>query len=100
VPEAAGSVPVLEPSRATGPAPQDSDTQPAAALVNATERSIGGVQGVPAPEPVEPAPPRRAPAPPPQHVLANQKVITEADPDRPKRGGWWQRAKATLTGGE
>ena len=26
------------------------------------------------------------------------KVITEADPDRPKRGGWWQRAKATLTG--
>jgi len=33
-------------------------------------------------------------------VLANQKVITQADPDRPKRGGWWQRAKATLTGGE
>jgi ribonuclease E len=43
---------------------------------------------------------RRVPPPPPEHVLANQKVITQADPDRPKRGGWWQRAKATLTGGE
>ncbi|MDE2577818.1 MAG: Rne/Rng family ribonuclease [Hyphomicrobiales bacterium] len=27
-----------------------------------------------------------------------EKVITEADPSAPKRGGWWQRAKATLTG--
>jgi len=26
-------------------------------------------------------------------------VITEADPNRPKKGGWWQRAKATLGGG-
>ncbi|MEA2842121.1 MAG: ribonuclease [Methylobacteriaceae bacterium] len=62
----------------------------------ATEASIG-VQGA---AESEAPPPRRAPAQPPEHVLANQKVITEADPDRPKRGGWWQRAKATLTGGE
>jgi ribonuclease E len=67
------------------------------ALAAGTEASIGGVQG--AAESEAPAS-RRASAPPPQHVLANQKVITEADPDRPKRGGWWQRAKATLTGGE
>lgn len=26
-------------------------------------------------------------------------VITEADPDKPKRSGWWARAKANLTGG-
>ncbi len=70
----------------------------AQAIANAAKLSIGGVQGSPEPEPA-PAP-RRAPAAPPEHVLANQTVITEADPNRPKRGGWWQRAKATLTGGE
>jgi ribonuclease E len=62
----------------------------------ATEASIG-VQGA---AEGETPPPRRAPASPPEYVLANQKVITQADPDRPKRGGWWQRAKATLTGSE
>jgi ribonuclease E len=67
-------------------------------LVTATTESIGGVQGAAQSE-THP-PPRRTPAQPPEHVLANQKVITEADPNRPKRGGWWQRAKATLTGGE
>ena len=25
-------------------------------------------------------------------------VITAADPDKPKRSGWWARAKAGLTG--
>jgi ribonuclease E len=25
-------------------------------------------------------------------------VITEADPNQPKRSGWWARAKANLTG--
>ncbi|HZY11590.1 MAG TPA: hypothetical protein VFE89_02335, partial [Beijerinckiaceae bacterium] len=75
--------------------PAGNSAQPATSL--ATTESIGGVQNAAESE----APrPRRAPAPPPEHVLANQKVITEADPERPKRGGWWQRAKATLTGGE
>jgi ribonuclease E len=70
------------------------------ALAAATEASIG-VQGAAESETPSPTPSaRRAPAPPPEHVLANQKVITQAEPDRPKRGGWWQRAKATLTGGE
>jgi ribonuclease E len=87
-------------------APQPPQSAPAspnnaeatAPLVSATTASIGGVQG--AAETETPPPPRRTPASPPEHVLANQKVITQADPDRPKRGGWWQRAKATLTGGE
>ena len=40
---------------------------------------------------VEPAAPQRAaPAPAP--------VVVEDDPNRPKRTGWWQRAKASLGG--
>lgn len=46
-------------------------------------------------------------APAPEHASVNphvsreptEVVITEADPSRPKKGGWWQRAKATLGGG-
>jgi ribonuclease E len=81
------------------PRPPQAEAEPVAELMNATEASIAGVQGAAEPEPPPPAS-RRLPAPPPEHVLANQKIITQADPDRPKRGGWWQRAKATLTGGE
>ena len=36
-----------------------------------------------------------APAPPRERT---EVVITEADPDKPKRGGWWSRAKASLSG--
>jgi ribonuclease E len=85
--------------------PQElTQAQNSIALAAATEASIG-VQGaagseMPPPSPSPSPSARRAPAPPPEHVLANQKVITQAEPDRPKRGGWWQRAKATLTGGE
>ncbi len=50
----------------------------------------------PAPEPsVQAAPEPARPAPPTQPELP---VITEADPDKPKRTGWWARAKANLTG--
>jgi ribonuclease E len=93
------SQPAPQPA-AAAPQTERAEAQPAAELVNATEASIAGVQGAAEPEPAEAPPPRRGPATPPEHVLANQKVITQADPDRPKRGGWWQRAKATLTGGE
>ena len=100
--EAEGIAPEREPAPAPEPVGQASqgeisDSRAAASLVNAADASIGGVQG--AAESDAPAS-RRVPPPPPEHVLANQKVITQADPDRPKRGGWWQRAKATLTGGE
>ncbi|GAC1560257.1 MAG: hypothetical protein NVS2B5_23990 [Beijerinckiaceae bacterium] len=91
----------MAPERPSEPAAVDisvaSAPPPASPLLEATEASIGGVQGAAEGESVTPQP-RRAPAPPPEHVLANQKVITQADPNRPKRGGWWQRAKATLTG--
>jgi ribonuclease E len=99
VAEAEGSSPPPELSSeaAAEPAapPATNNVEAMAPLVSATTESIGGVQGA---AETETPPPRRAPAPPPEHVLANQKVITQADPDRPKRGGWWQRAKATLTG--
>ena len=93
-PEAA----TAEPAAESTSMPATNDAKTPMPLVTATTDSIGGVQG--AAESETPAAPRRAPAQPPEHVLANQKVITQADPDRPKRGGWWQRAKATLTGGE
>jgi ribonuclease E len=38
----------------------------------------------------EPAPASRQPT---------EVVITEAEPGLPKKGGWWQRARATLGGG-
>jgi ribonuclease E len=33
--------------------------------------------------------------PPPART---ETVITQADPAHPKKGGWWQRARATLGG--
>ncbi|MBV9079324.1 MAG: hypothetical protein JO048_17815, partial [Methylobacteriaceae bacterium] len=36
-----------------------------------------------------------APEPEPEPVAI---VLTPADPDRPKRGGWWSRAKSAITG--
>jgi ribonuclease E len=42
--------------------------------------------------PVEPAAP---PAPEPEPVAI---VLTPADPERPKRAGWWSRAKSVLSG--
>jgi len=63
----------------------------------------------PAPEPVaeakpEPTPePVPAPAPQPPRAIEQPRadvgrVITSADPAAPKKGGWWQRAKASITG--
>ncbi|MBG0812234.1 Rne/Rng family ribonuclease [Methylosinus sp. H3A] len=52
-----------------------------------------------APEPEAPsAPITHVTAPPPPPREPTETVITQADPDRPKKGGWWQRAKASLGG--
>jgi ribonuclease E len=47
--------------------------------------------------------PREAPAPEPtpQPVVqreATEVVITQADPNRPKKGGWWQRVRTPFGG--
>ncbi len=44
--------------------------------------------------------PPAQPAPEPAPRPKTEVVITSADPAQPKKGGWWQRAKATLGGGE
>jgi ribonuclease E len=54
-----------------------------------------------APAPVshyyEPSPAPEAPAPEPEPISAEpESVPAEPDPNRPKRSGWWQRAKASL----
>jgi ribonuclease E len=41
-------------------------------------------------------PPAAQPAAPPP--ARTETVITQADPAHPKKGGWWQRARATLGG--
>jgi ribonuclease E len=55
-----------------------------------------------APEPRETAATPAAPAPEPAAVPAPEPVAVvltpPADPDRPKRAGWWSRTKAALTG--
>jgi ribonuclease E len=46
----------------------------------------------PAPAPVEDAAPQPAPAPAPRVIEEPVAVVlTEPDPDRPKRGGWWNK---------
>ena len=46
----------------------------------------------PVPAPEEPAAPEPAPAPAPRVVEEPVAVVlTEPDPDRPKRGGWWNK---------
>jgi ribonuclease E len=42
-----------------------------------------------------------APEPEPQPVVqreATEVVITQADPNRPKKGGWWQRVRTPFGG--
>ena len=87
-PEAAAehAAPIAQAPEPTPPAPVEAPQAEAA---------------VPAPEPAavvqpEPAPqPPRAAEPPRADV---GRVITQADPAAPKKGGWWQRAKASITG--
>lgn len=61
-----------------------------------------------APTALPPAETRPAPAPVPEMVVEpaaspapreqTEVVITQADPDRPKKGGWWQRVRTPFGG--
>ncbi|MGA0598904.1 Rne/Rng family ribonuclease [Enterovirga sp. CN4-39] len=75
-----------EPPVAASPAEPEAAAEPRAA-----EPAQVAAEAPPA-EPVEPAP---APEPEPEPVAI---VLTPPDPDRPKRGGWWSKAKAALGG--
>ena len=91
-----------------GEEPVSAEAVTAAASEGGARTAVSGAEGVapeadpaevPAPrsEEVPPtaAPPEEAPAPKPEPVAV---VLTPADPDRPKRAGWWSRTKAALTG--
>ncbi len=101
--------PFHAPEPAAEAAPASVDDAPSAPLAE----SAPGLEAVPAPEPVvvhapartapepEPTPARATDEPPPARIAPREdigKVITQADPDAPKKGGWWQRAKASITG--
>ncbi|MCJ2035165.1 ribonuclease E/G [Methylobacterium sp. J-068] len=81
-------------------APVAQDNHPDASSVEAPAAVSEDLPVAPAPEAAsaeatpaaEPAP---AAVPTPEPVAV---VLTPADPDRPKRAGWWSRTKAALTG--
>ncbi len=88
--EAVAPAPVEEPVHAI-PAPVEA---PAAAPAAEAPTAVAPV-APPADVEPEPAPPPRPVAPPREDI---GRVITQADPSAPKKGGWWQKAKASITG--
>ncbi|WP_024880655.1 Rne/Rng family ribonuclease [Methylosinus sp. LW3] len=85
------------PEASASEAPADSAPPVAAAAPSAPAPEA---PAAPAPEPAAPPSPivHEADAPPAPPRKPTETIITEADPNRPKKGGWWQRAKASLGG--
>jgi ribonuclease E len=84
-------------------APADSAPPVAAAAPSAPAPEApveASAPAAPVPEPVVPPSPivHEAATPPAPPRKPTETIITEADPNRPKKGGWWQRAKASLGG--
>ena len=71
-------------------------SEPAAVAVVAAEPSPVSSQGIEPTASLEAAPEPK-PEPPPAHPAPLPEA--EIDPDRPKRAGWWQRAKQSISGG-
>jgi ribonuclease E len=109
LPEWGGETPVPESALAAEFAPPfapdfasdfaaPSAVEPAAPVAEVTEASApepkAVVEAPQEPVAVEPA----APAPKPAPRAPELPAITQADPDKPKRSGWWAKAKANLTG--
>jgi ribonuclease E len=87
------------PDRSAEPRREWSDealpAQAASALPNGeAPAEVVAIAAPPAPEP-EPAPQVEPAAPEPEPVAI---VLTPPDPDRPKRAGWWSKAKSAITG--
>ncbi len=79
----AAPAPVVAKTRAAAPAkPAEPTPAPVAAPVAAPAPA--------APEPVQ--------EPAPEPILATEPVVVGTSGEGPKRGGWWARAKASLTG--
>ena len=73
---------------AAEPDASDRDPERALAGVNGPHRLAGEDAPAPADEP-------RQSEPEPEPIAV---VLTPPDPDRPKRAGWWSKAKAAITG--
>jgi ribonuclease E len=82
-------------------APTEEPSAPAVetpALAEADGSAGDNIVALPPSRPDEPEAaeaPQAAPAPEPEPVAV---VLTPPDPDRPKRAGWWSRAKSALSG--
>jgi len=85
-------VPPREPEPETAPA-SEPVVSPAPEPVAASEEQI---VTSPAPQPAEEATEAPRPAVPEPEPVAI--VLTPPDPERPKRAGWWSRAKSVLSG--
>ncbi|HMN71366.1 MAG TPA: Rne/Rng family ribonuclease [Rhodoblastus sp.] len=99
----AEATPTAETPAAEEPAPR----QPELKLVEPAHAEAPVPESAPAEEPapavIAQPEPEPAPAPQPPRAIEQPRadigrVITEADPNAPKKGGWWQRAKASITG--
>ncbi|MCC2101782.1 MAG: ribonuclease E/G, partial [Hyphomicrobiales bacterium] len=114
---APGAEEAAQPAAMDGVAPEALEVEPIAPaqpelkLVEPAEAEapVEEVEAVeppaPAPAPVAEQPAEAAPeaaSQPPRAIEQPRadigRVITEADPNAPKKGGWWQRAKASITG--
>jgi ribonuclease E len=97
----APSVAQPEPTPAQAAEPQQSTIEvetPIVASAPTTQQPapIHGEASAPPPAPPEQVH-SEASAPAPREPT--EVIITQADPSRPKKGGWWQRAKESLGGG-
>jgi ribonuclease E len=104
--EADPASPPSEPSVEAAPAPIEVLT-PVAAAEAAPASSETAIESAPAlvaetpavkPQPLKDLPPVEEAKPPQVPQQPELPVITAADPDKPKRSGWWARAKANLSG--
>ncbi|WP_018266295.1 Rne/Rng family ribonuclease [Methylosinus sp. LW4] len=100
VTEAAPVAPIAEAPAPAESAPPAEAVAPSAPAPEALSAAPAPAPAAPAPEPVAPPAPivHEAAAPPAPPREPTETIITEADPNRPKKGGWWQRAKASLGG--
>ncbi|MEF3368142.1 ribonuclease E/G, partial [Methylocystis sp. 9N] len=76
------------------PAPVNGDAAPVNGEISAETTGAAIVAVETAAPPPETAPPPAPSAP----REPTQVVITEADPNRPKKGGWWQRVRTPFGG--
>jgi ribonuclease E len=84
-----------EPAEAPQPAPMEATVKAPPREAAAAIEQLPVPEAVPQDLPVTEASPVEAE---PSHASRAEVVITQADPSAPKKGGWWQRARATFGG--